>query len=161
MPCRRTLVPRDASDGKRYVSKRKQSMYPKPLLIIVSGVPGAGKTQFAKEISIRYDLPLISNEDIKEVIAVPLKVNTIGLSGEIGKISFGLLWRYTEEILKDGMSCIIETRFYPKESVCEIQRILDVVDTDVLEVIFEADFEVVRERYQARNGIGHITWLLE
>ena len=41
---------------------------PVPRLLIVNGLPGSGKTTLSRELAPRLGLPLISKDDIKELL---------------------------------------------------------------------------------------------
>ena len=43
----------------------------KPLLVVISGAPGSGKTALSRRLAPELKLPLISKDTIKEVLLRP------------------------------------------------------------------------------------------
>jgi predicted kinase len=83
-------------------------------LIIITGLPGTGKTTLGKKLSQELCLPFISKDDIKELLFDGLGWSDIKWSKKIGKSSYDLLYYITESLLKTNTSLIIETNFDPK-----------------------------------------------
>ena len=83
----------------------------KSLLIVISGFSCTGKTTLAQKIGQRYSLPLISRDDIKESLYNSLGYSDREWSKKLGVASYDLLYLFTEELLANTKSLIIESNF--------------------------------------------------
>lgn len=69
-------------------------------LIIISGMPGSGKTTLAKSISAELSLPLIEKDSIKELLFDSLGWNDREWSKKLGKVSYELMDYFIEQQLR-------------------------------------------------------------
>jgi predicted kinase len=83
----------------------------RPLLVVVTGPPGSGKTTIAGEVQARTGLPLIAKDAIKEVIGEELGVTAEGDSKRLGAAVFELMGALMRELLERGVSVIVEGNF--------------------------------------------------
>ena len=86
----------------------------KPLVIIVLGAPGTGKTTLGKRIADRFHLPFINKDGIKETLFDSLGWRDRAWSRRLGAASHDLLDHFMETQLRAGRSFVIEANFYPK-----------------------------------------------
>ena len=78
-------------------------------LVIITGLPGTGKTTLARNLAKRYALPLICKDTIKEPL---LDVLGSGASSrELSNISFAIMFSMSRELLALGGSLILEGNF--------------------------------------------------
>jgi predicted kinase len=82
-----------------------------PLVVIVSGPPGAGKTTIARELAGRLPLPLIAKDDIKESLGDSLGSSDLAWSQKLGAATWDLLFVLYERLLAGGASFIAESNF--------------------------------------------------
>lgn len=85
-----------------------------PLLIIVTGPPGGGKTTLAKRLAADLSLPLVTKDAIKERLYDRLGVADLEAARELGRASYDLLYDFSESILAAGQSVIAESNFAPQ-----------------------------------------------
>ncbi|MFC1608632.1 AAA family ATPase [Patescibacteria group bacterium] len=84
-------------------------------LIIVCGLPGAGKTTLACELSRKTRIHCIHKDFIKENLCEFLDVSGLDDSKKIGLVSVKLMFSMIEEYLKNGVDLIVESPFNYKE----------------------------------------------
>ncbi|MFZ5391936.1 MAG: AAA family ATPase [Patescibacteria group bacterium] len=89
-------------------------MTTRSLLIIISGNPGAGKTTLGKKIAKKFNLPLISRDNIKEALFDSLGIKDRDWSTKLGAASYKVMYRMIESLLISGQSLIVESNFSPK-----------------------------------------------
>jgi predicted kinase len=118
-----------------------------PLLIVVTGPPGAGKTTVATALRDRLRLPLLAKDAFKEVLADPLGVEGREASRRLGGAVFELQGHLVAELAAAGVSAIVEGNFRPTTGF-----LLELPPARVVQVHVTADPEVLHRRYLARNG---------
>ena len=85
-------------------------------LLLITGLPGSGKTTLGRCLAQRYGVPLLSKDLIKE----PL-LDVLGCSGEaahsrlLSNASFAVLFAVTREILTANRDLVLEGNFRPGE----------------------------------------------
>ncbi len=83
-------------------------------LVIITGLPGTGKTTLGKKLAKEFRLPFICKDDIKELLFDGLGWQDREWSKKIGVASYDLLYFIIESFLKAEKSLIVETNFNPK-----------------------------------------------
>lgn len=83
-------------------------------LIIITGLPGSGKTSLALALQGKLNLPLISKDAIKETLFDELGYSDREWSKKIGKATFSLMDKQINDLLSHGISLIVEANFKPE-----------------------------------------------
>ena len=83
----------------------------KPLLIIISGPPCAGKTTLAKLLRERFALPVMGKDTLKEPLFDTLGWQDRERSRAFGRASIALLCQFVATQLTARRSCIVESNF--------------------------------------------------
>jgi len=125
-----------------------------PLLVIVSGPPASGKTTIGERLAGALDLPLLTKDDIKELLADSLEVEGIEWSKKLGAASFELLFDLARRLLTAGTSIILEGNFDPNQSTDRFASIVRDSGAAVVQVICRADADELVERYKQRDASG-------
>lgn len=82
-----------------------------PLVVLVSGPPGAGKTTLARGLAPKLGLPLITKDDIKESLGESLGLGDLTWSRALGAATWELLFLLYEKLLEGGASFVTESNF--------------------------------------------------
>lgn len=120
-----------------------------PLLVIVGGAPGAGKTTIARELAQRLRLALITKDDIKEALGDALGVSDRERSRQLGVAAYAVMWRLARRTLESGTGVVLEANFYRGFSDGPLAE-LATLATGVV-VLCRADAPVRRRRYEERR----------
>lgn len=139
----------------------------KPLLIIVNGLPGTGKTTLAKRLAADVELPVFSRDGLYETLYDALGCRSNGQPSLLGSATFTLLYYITGSVLAAGKSVIVEGFFgRPEIRTAEFLRLQQSCDFEPLQILCKADGRVLLERFLARvkteeRHAGHqdLEWL--
>ncbi len=83
----------------------------RPLIVIVGGAPGTGKTTLAVPLAKTLELTLLSKDLIKESLMDSLGASDLATSQRIGSATWELLYRVAGWLLDVGVGSVIEGNF--------------------------------------------------
>lgn len=130
----------------------------KPVLIIVNGLPGTGKTTLTRRIAPDIGLPAFSRDGLYEILYDALACESNGLPPLLGSASFTLLYAVAGSILAAGLSLIVEQFFgNPALRSAELLRLQQAHDFEPFQILCKVDGEILLKRILARteNGERH------
>jgi predicted kinase len=125
-----------------------------PLLVVVTGPPGGGKTTIARELSRRLGLPLFAKDDVKETLFDVLGTGDRSWSRQLGSLAFELLFLIANRELATGRSVILEANFTRGQAERAFQAL---PRHRLVQLYVTAPLEVLLERYRSRERHpGHL-----
>ena len=125
-----------------------------PLLLLVTGPPGAGKTTLARRLSADLHLPVIHRDAIKEQLFDTLGWRDREWSQRLGAASFELLYDLIALYLQYGHSLIAESNLDPDRAGSRLRALHDSHPFRAVQVMLSCDPIVLAERCRARTMIG-------
>lgn len=131
----------------------------KPLLILVSGYPGTGKTTLAEKISERFRIPWFGKDEFKEISFDVLGSTDRAWSKKMGQLAFRIIYKNARKLLKTGSPVILEALFSPVGLVQdELAKVTSGLDVEILQVICACPAEIALERFKSRwiSGGRHV-----
>jgi predicted kinase len=151
-----------------------------PRLVLVSGLPAAGKTTIAHALGTRLPCPVISRDEIKEGLVHARGGGTPEWGAPIANETFALFYRIVGELVRSGCSVVAEAAYLRDLSQevmklvahadacvvhCQIdrdvavQRFIERAASDPLRRILHPDAEIVAAMERApSNGSGTSQW---
>ena len=92
-------------------------------LILVTGLPGTGKSTLARMIASRYGLPVICKDTIKEPLLDVIGASARAESRRLSDASFAVMFALARECLRTGTDLILEGNFRVGEHESAVQAI--------------------------------------
>lgn len=125
-----------------------------PLLVVVTGLPGTGKTALARRLARRFNLPLIHKDGFKEILFDTLGWSDPQWSRQLSLTSFHLQYHTVATMLQAGVSCLAEGNFDSRLASPEFQKLQKLYPHQVLQILCVAEGQVVWQRFLARAQAG-------
>jgi predicted kinase len=125
--------------------QRKMTETDLPLLVVVSGPPGAGKTAIARAVADRFGLPLVAKDAFKELLWERLGAEDLEASRQLGRASFDVVFLLVGELLQKGVSVVAEGNFSLAEPFAALPA------ARVLQLHASADTKTLLARYRSRS----------
>ena len=119
-----------------------------PLVVVVTGMPAAGKSTVADALSRSLSLPLIARDRIKEQLYETLGAGDVELSSRLGTASFALLFDLAAVLLETRQSVIVEANFFRGDAEPEFAAL---PKHRVAQIHCHAPLELLVERYTGRR----------
>jgi predicted kinase len=120
----------------------------KPAFIVVSGLPGSGKSYFCRRLSECISLPILESDALRRLLS-PSPDYSRGESERLFKACHILI----EELLRRGIPLIFDATNLIERHREHLYHIADNVGAKVIMVRVEAPPELVRQRLKDRSSI--------
>jgi len=139
---------RFVSDVQRLTESLEQLPEPvvKPAFIVVSGLPGTGKSYFCSQLAQRLPLLILESDTLRKALFPSPSYS----SPESSRL-FQAIHLLIERLLKRGVSLILDATNLSERYREHLYRIADHLEVKLILVRVEAPPEVVRERLQVRQ----------
>ncbi len=123
----------------------------KPVVILINGMPGTGKSTLAAKLHDDLQLPLMSKDGLKEYFYEVLGVATREESRAVGAACLDMVYALTREYTSQGLSLIIESPMFYRFAKPEFEDILEETDITFVEVHCRTNKDIRRDRMAYRR----------
>lgn len=140
--------PRLAADVERLAESLGQLPEPvaKPVFVVVSGLPGAGKSYFCGKLAERLPFAILESDALRKVL-----FSSPSYSSKESQRLFQAIHHLIERLLKKGIPLILDATNLSENNREYLYNIADRQDVKLILVRVEAPPEVVRERLKNRK----------
>ncbi len=131
--------------------KRKKR---KPLVILLAGLPGTGKSTLARKLARRYRLEHISTDSVRKRIFRDVRHNTFGrgsYSERQRMIVYDAIFYVIYTLLKHNVGVVLDGTFYRERLRSKVKRIAERFDAKFLLVIVTCPESLIRKRFEERD----------
>src|SRR3954454_21639010 len=121
-----------------------------PLVVIVSGPPGTGKTTLGRRIAGEFRPPFLYKDGIKESLFDTLGWRDRDWSRTLGRATMELLYLWVETELAAGRWCVVVSNFHPEFGTPRFRALRARYGFTPFQIQCRTDGAVLVARYQAR-----------
>jgi predicted kinase len=121
-----------------------------PVLVIVTGLPGAGKTTLARRLATDLRLPCIHRDGIKETLFESLGWSDREWSRRLGAASYDLLFHFLDVALAAGRSLVVESNFSAAYHTPRFLALKERHGFEPYQILCYANGETILERFRLR-----------
>lgn len=127
---------------------------PDPLLIIITGLPGTGKTTLGRRLAAELGLPFVYKDGIKEILFDQLGWSDRDWSRQLGIATYALLYHVVAIELAARRAFIVESNFHHDHASREFQALQARYGFRPFQILCKTEGAVLLDRYQARTASG-------
>jgi hypothetical protein len=120
-----------------------------PFFIVISGLPGAGKTYFSRKLTERLPCAVVESDALRKVL-----FPTPSYSAQESQRLFQTLHLLIEELLSKGIPVLLDATNLVEHHRERLYRITDRQGAKLIIVHVEAPVRLVRERLQGRTQVA-------
>lgn len=124
-------------------------------LIIVTGVPAAGKTSITKSLSAKFMYPALIKDRIREELFDSLGYSDRKRSKQYSVAAMNIIFAQAESFLKNGVSCIIDNAFKSEQHNERISKLKEATGCNIIQILCKGDGAILFERYRKRALLRH------
>jgi predicted kinase len=123
-------------------------------LIIVTGLPAAGKSTLAAWLGKQLSFHFINKDAIKEILFDVLGWSDRPWSQRLGAASVELMYYFAQTLLMAGKSIILENTFRPDLASAKLSALARQANAGTIQIICRANTEMVYQRFKQRAEAG-------
>ncbi|MEO1056464.1 MAG: AAA family ATPase [Actinomycetota bacterium] len=119
-----------------------------PFVVVISGVPGAGKTTLGWQLSRRLHVPFVSRDDIKTGLHVTHRSNDPDEAWRFAEHAFDTFFETISVMVRNGVSLVAEAAFHANRAHAPITALAN--SCELIHIPLTTPDNVAVERYVER-----------
>lgn len=123
-------------------------------VLVINGLPGAGKTTAATALAQRLDWPLMTKDMFKESLFDSLGWSDRAWSRQLSRASMDLLFLWLERELIAQRACVIESNFESDRDTPRFMALAERYPVRFVQVHVVCDGPTLWQRHQRRGNDG-------
>ncbi len=123
-----------------------------PYVVVISGMPGSGKTTLGWELSRRLHVPFLSRDDIKTGLHVTHRSDDPDEVWRFAERAFEVFYGAATSYLNAGVSIVIEAAFHSERSQADLAALA--AHATLVHIAVETPTDVSLRRYRERAEAG-------
>lgn len=120
-------------------------------LILIAGMPASGKTTFAKRLSAELEIPMVSKDEIKEILFDRVGFHSRAEKVALGVGSMDIMYYFTESLMRTNKQIILENNF-ENISKPKLQELINKYHYTPITVLFDGDIKTIYNRFIERDN---------
>jgi predicted kinase len=117
-----------------------------PALVLVAGLPGAGKSHFSRKLGERLDCAIVESDAMRRAL---WRAPTYG--PRENQRLFRAAYRLIEDLLREGIGVVFDATNLQERHRERLYRVADRLGVKLILVWVEAPANVIRERLRGRS----------
>jgi len=97
-------------------------------VILITGLPGTGKSTLAGQVAAHFGVPLVTKDLIKEPLLDVIGAQDAAQSRQLSDASFAVLFALARSLVVAGCSVVLEGNFRPGEHEAPLRAALPLLD---------------------------------
>jgi predicted kinase len=127
----------------------------RPFAVVLSGMPGAGKTTLGWQLSRRLHVPFVCRDDIKSGLHVTHDEEIVSDPWRYADQAFECFYGVARDLLRAGVSLVCEAAFHAGRSEPDLVRLDELALMVHVRVTTPAAVSLPRYRQRALDGLRH------
>lgn len=125
-----------------------------PKLVVLQGVPGAGKTTLMSRLAKDLSLPAVAKDEIKENLYEIFGTVDLAWKEMLGRASIRMLYELIDELLAAKQSFIVENAFFSQYAVPQLTELASKHNAEIIEIYCHVSIDVAKQRFVERQKSG-------
>ncbi|MYD93605.1 MAG: AAA family ATPase [Chloroflexi bacterium] len=126
-----------------------------PLLVIVNGAPGSGKTTLSRRLADALQLPHLERDGLKEILADHLEVADLAQSNALTPAAVGIFYALAAELARARVGMVLDQAYRRGLAEDQLRPLLASCRTVVIHCVVPREVSVKRYTGRFERGTRH------